>query len=85
MELEIIHYIYKKDWFFNYNFLANLHCILNLQLHSKETGALGSSSYEQGSSWAVEVGSHMKVCPIIVENLNMDGQMVVEVCTGLLH
>lgn len=45
---------------------------------------LGSSNYEQGSSWAVEVGSHMKVCPIIVENLNMDGQMVVEVCTGLI-
>ncbi|RVW24565.1 Transcription factor EMB1444 [Vitis vinifera] len=48
------------------------------KLHSKETGVLGSSNYEQGSSWAVEVGSHMKVCPIIVENLNMDGQMVVE-------
>nr|GMD71108.1 transcription factor EMB1444-like isoform X2 [Ipomoea batatas] len=44
----------------------------------KEPGNQGPSSNEQGSSWAVEVGSNMKVCPIIVENLNMNGQMLVE-------
>ncbi|XP_075482223.1 transcription factor EMB1444-like isoform X1 [Primulina tabacum] len=35
-------------------------------------------SSEQGSSWAVEVGNNSKVCPIIVENINMHGQMLVE-------
>lgn len=42
---------------------------------------LGSSSYEQGSSWAMEVGGHLKVHSILVENLNKNGQMLVEVCT----
>ncbi|KAL8138993.1 hypothetical protein V2J09_004994 [Rumex salicifolius] len=36
------------------------------------------SSYEQGASWAVEVGGHMKICPIVVENLNMNGQLLIE-------
>lgn len=40
---------------------------------------LESSTYERGSSWAVEVGGNLKVCSIIVENLNKCGQMVVEV------
>nr|WCO08294.1 hypothetical protein [Suaeda aralocaspica] len=44
---------------------------------SSEMGVPGSG-YEQGSSWAVEVGGHMKICPIVVENLNMNGQMLVE-------
>ncbi|XP_019105342.2 transcription factor EMB1444 [Beta vulgaris subsp. vulgaris] len=44
---------------------------------SNEMGVLGSG-YEQGSSWAVEVGGHMKICPILVENLNMNGQMLIE-------
>lgn len=35
-------------------------------------------SSEQGSSWAVEVGNNSKVCPIIVENINMHGQMLIE-------
>ncbi|KZV32987.1 hypothetical protein F511_01498 [Dorcoceras hygrometricum] len=35
-------------------------------------------SSEQGSSWAVEVGSNSKVYPIIVENINVHGQMLVE-------
>ncbi|XP_074316675.1 transcription factor EMB1444-like [Silene latifolia] len=42
-----------------------------------EMGVLGSG-YEQGSSWAVEVGGHMKICPILVENLSMNGQMLIE-------
>uniref|UniRef100_A0A6N2KXG1 BHLH domain-containing protein n=1 Tax=Salix viminalis TaxID=40686 RepID=A0A6N2KXG1_SALVM len=45
------------------------------KMHQKETDA---SNYEQGSSWAVEVGSHLKVSSIIVENLNKNGQMLVE-------
>lgn len=67
-----------------WNLELSYYFLANFQLHSKETGGLSSSSYEQGSTWAVEVGSHMKVCPIIVENLNMEGQMIVEVCTGLI-
>ncbi|XP_073015994.1 LOW QUALITY PROTEIN: transcription factor EMB1444-like [Primulina eburnea] len=35
-------------------------------------------SSEQGSSWAMEVGNNSKVFPIIVENINMHGQMLVE-------
>ncbi|KAA8550771.1 hypothetical protein F0562_002455 [Nyssa sinensis] len=48
------------------------------KLHDKETGIQRLFSYEQGSSWALEVGSHLKVCPIMVENIKMDGQMLVE-------
>ncbi|VFQ59701.1 unnamed protein product [Cuscuta campestris] len=33
---------------------------------------------EKGSSWAVEVGSDLRVCPIIVENLSTNGHMIVE-------
>ncbi|XP_074283820.1 transcription factor LHW-like [Silene latifolia] len=40
--------------------------------------AVLGSGYEQGSSWAVEVGGHMKICLILVENLNMNGQMLIE-------
>uniref|UniRef100_A0A2P2KKC1 BHLH domain-containing protein n=1 Tax=Rhizophora mucronata TaxID=61149 RepID=A0A2P2KKC1_RHIMU len=41
-------------------------------------------SYDQGSSCAVEVGGHMKVSSIIVENLNKNGQMLVEVTTDVM-
>ncbi|XP_022769538.1 transcription factor EMB1444-like [Durio zibethinus] len=47
-------------------------------MHHKGAGMLGSSNYEHGSSWAVEVGSHLKVCSIVVENINKNGQMLVE-------
>lgn len=53
--------------------------LLNTQLCHKETSVLESSTFERGSSWAVEVGGNLKVCSIIVENLNKCGQMVVEV------
>ncbi|KAJ8440796.1 hypothetical protein Cgig2_000684 [Carnegiea gigantea] len=36
------------------------------------------SGCEQGSSWAVEVGGHMKICPIVVKNLSVNGQMLIE-------
>ncbi|KAL3849950.1 hypothetical protein ACJIZ3_011832 [Penstemon smallii] len=49
------------------------------KLLDKETGMRRFSSREQGSSWAVEVGNNSKVCPIIVENINMNGQMLVEI------
>ncbi|KAL9227585.1 hypothetical protein vseg_003258 [Gypsophila vaccaria] len=42
-----------------------------------ETGVQGSGD-EQGSSWAVEVGGHMKICPIIVKDFNINGQMLIE-------
>ncbi|KAE8685539.1 hypothetical protein F3Y22_tig00111096pilonHSYRG00168 [Hibiscus syriacus] len=47
-------------------------------MHHKGAGSLVSSNYDQGSSWAVEVGSHLKVCSIVVENINKNGQMLVE-------
>lgn len=52
-------------------------------MHQRGTGIQGSS-YEPGSSWAVEMGSHLKVCSIVVENLNKNGQMLLEVCVGHL-
>lgn len=37
------------------------------------------SKEKQGSSWAMEVGGdNMKLCPIIVENIGVNGQMLVE-------
>ncbi|CAA0823976.1 Transcription factor EMB1444 [Striga hermonthica] len=48
------------------------------KLLAKETGIRRFSCRDQGSSWAVELGNSHKVCPIIVENINMNGQMLVE-------
>ncbi|CAB4321850.1 unnamed protein product [Prunus armeniaca] len=56
------------------------------KLCHKEASMLGSSNYERGSSWAVEVGGNLKVCSIMVENLNKNGQMVVEMmCEECSH
>ena len=46
-----------------------------VQLHHMEKDSPG----QQGSSWAMEVGGHLKVSSILVENLNQNGQMFVEV------
>lgn len=57
-----------------------------LKLLGKETGVQRPSSHEQGSSWVMEVGNQVKVCPIIVENIGTDGQMLVEmVCDECVH
>ncbi|KAK4281255.1 hypothetical protein QN277_012775 [Acacia crassicarpa] len=60
-----------------------------LQVHRMEADVLGSSGYEQGSSWAMEVGGHLKVHSILVENLNKNGQMLIEMlceeCTHFLE
>ncbi|KAK6164473.1 hypothetical protein DH2020_001337 [Rehmannia glutinosa] len=55
-----------------------LHKCSASKLLDKDTGMRRFSCREQGSSWAVEVGNNQKVCPIIVENINMNGQMLVE-------
>ncbi|XP_020231514.1 transcription factor bHLH155 isoform X1 [Cajanus cajan] len=56
------------------------------KLHHMEKDNLGSSSYQQGSSWAMEVGGHLKVRSILVENLNKNGQMLVEMlCEECSH
>ncbi|KAL0383605.1 UNVERIFIED_CONTAM: Transcription factor [Sesamum calycinum] len=55
-----------------------LHKCSASKLLDKDTGMRRFSSCEQGSSWAVEVGNNQKVCPIIVENISMNGQMLVE-------
>lgn len=57
--------------------------MLVFQFLDKDTGMRKFSRSEQGSSWAVEVGNDQKVCPIIVENINMNGQMLVEVIETL--
>ncbi|KAL4571987.1 hypothetical protein LXL04_018755 [Taraxacum kok-saghyz] len=50
------------------------------KLLGKESGLqlLGSRGHIQGSSWAMEVGNDLKLCPIIVENIGVNGQMLVE-------
>lgn len=55
-----------------------LHKCSASKLLDKDTGMRKFSRNEQGSSWAMEVGNKQKVCPIIVENINMNGQMLVE-------
>ncbi|ESW34523.1 hypothetical protein PHAVU_001G159600 [Phaseolus vulgaris] len=56
------------------------------KLHHMEADILGSSSYEQGSSWAMEVGGHLKVHSVLVENLSKNGQMLVEMlCEECSH
>lgn len=56
------------------------------KLRHTEPDVLGSSSNEQGSSWAVEVGSHLKVYSIMVENLSKKGQLLVEMmCEDCSH
>ncbi|KAL2540682.1 Transcription factor bHLH [Abeliophyllum distichum] len=55
------------------------------KLLDKDMG-IGSSCNEQGSSWAVEVGNNPKACPIVVENINMNGQMMVKmICEEHSH
>lgn len=54
-----------------------------LQLHHMETDIVGSSSCEQGSSWAVEVGGDLKVHSILVENLSKKGHLLIEVCISM--
>ncbi|CAK9150020.1 unnamed protein product [Ilex paraguariensis] len=56
------------------------------KLLDKETGIRASSSNGQGSSWAVEVGSPLKVCPIMVENIYTNGLMLIEMlCEECSH
>ncbi|KAJ0947998.1 putative transcription factor bHLH family [Helianthus annuus] len=57
-----------------------------LKLLSNKNGIQGSSNHEQGSSWAMEVGNNMKVCPVTVENIGTNGQMLVEMtCEEDVH
>ncbi|KAL9168810.1 hypothetical protein ABFS82_04G039700 [Erythranthe guttata] len=66
-----------------------LHKCSASELLDKDTGMRRFSCLEQGSSWAVEVGNNQKVYPIIVENINMNGHMLVEMlceeCTMFLE
>ncbi|XP_047156337.1 transcription factor EMB1444-like isoform X1 [Vigna umbellata] len=56
------------------------------KLQHMEKDINGSSSHQQGSSWAMEVGGHLKVRSILVENLNKNGQMLVEMlCEECSH
>ncbi|KAI3829754.1 hypothetical protein L1987_03882 [Smallanthus sonchifolius] len=57
-----------------------------LKLLGSKTRIQGPSNYEPGSSWAMEVGNHMKVCPVTVENIGTNGQMLVEMmCEESVH
>lgn len=54
-----------------------------MQLIGQETGVVLKDNSMNGGSggttWAFEVGSQTMVCPIIVEDLNPPGQMLIEV------
>lgn len=86
---------FSKCWFAPYNnftmrtlyyiLLYYLHFLIlptTAQLHHMENDIHGSSDYQQqqGSSWAMEVGGHLKIHSVLVENLSKNGQMLVEVC-----
>ncbi|MCI00163.1 transcription factor bHLH155-like, partial [Trifolium medium] len=43
----------------------------------------GPSGYQQGSSWAMEVGGHLKVHSILVESHGKNGQMLVEIAEAI--
>lgn len=58
------------------------------KLHHMEKDIHGSSDYQQqqGSSWAMEVGGHLKIHSVLVENLSKNGQMLVEMlCEECSH
>ncbi|KAK9057378.1 hypothetical protein SSX86_022213 [Deinandra increscens subsp. villosa] len=55
-----------------------------VRLYGNKTGIQGPSVHEQGSSWVMEVGNSMDVCPVTVENIGTNGQMLVEMmCEGV--
>ncbi|CAA2934052.1 transcription factor EMB1444-like isoform X1 [Olea europaea subsp. europaea] len=55
------------------------------KLLDKDMG-IGSSCNDQGLSWAMEVGNNPKAFPIVVENINMNGQMLVKmICEEHSH
>lgn len=41
-------------------------------------------NHQDGTSWAVELGSEQHVCPIIVKDLDHPGHMLIEVCSALM-
>ncbi|KAF5191174.1 basic helix loop helix (bHLH) DNA-binding superfamily protein, partial [Thalictrum thalictroides] len=48
------------------------------KFRDKKMSLLGSCSHEHGSSWALDVEGQAEICPLVVENLNIDGQILVE-------
>ncbi|KAG7591097.1 Pentatricopeptide repeat, partial [Arabidopsis thaliana x Arabidopsis arenosa] len=57
------------------------------KMQHKDNGTLGSSSTstEQGSSWAVEIGGHLQVCSIMVENLDKGVMLIEMLCEECSH
>ncbi|XP_052169901.1 transcription factor bHLH155-like isoform X2 [Diospyros lotus] len=56
------------------------------KLLSPEPVVRGLPIHDQGSTWAVELGSHLNFCPIMIENVNMNGQMLIEMmCEDCSH
>ncbi|KAE9460620.1 hypothetical protein C3L33_07418, partial [Rhododendron williamsianum] len=55
------------------------------KVHEKKTVLRGLPTYDHGSTWAVEVGSVVTVCPIMVENINKNGQMLIEMLCECSH
>ncbi|KAF7120231.1 hypothetical protein RHSIM_Rhsim13G0033700 [Rhododendron simsii] len=56
------------------------------KVHDNKTVLRGLPTYDHGSTWAVEVGSVVTVCPIMVENINKSGQMLIEMlCDKCSH
>ncbi|XP_068645857.1 transcription factor EMB1444 [Aristolochia californica] len=48
------------------------------KLFDKGSYFLGNCNSERGASWVVEVGGQSKASPIIIENMDMNGQMLIE-------
>ncbi|KAF9605622.1 hypothetical protein IFM89_017965 [Coptis chinensis] len=59
------------------------------KVRDNKVSLLGSCSHDHGSSWALDVGGQAERCPLVVENLSVDGQMLVEMlceeCSSFLE
>lgn len=61
---------------------------MDVQMIGDESGVVlkdTSSGSGMGATWAFEAGGQTMVCPILVEDLNPPGQMLVEVKSLCIH
>ncbi|KAG6468806.1 hypothetical protein ZIOFF_073499 [Zingiber officinale] len=49
-----------------------------MQISDEEGGLLMKDNFEDGATWAFEVGTQPMICPIVVEDLNPPRQLLVE-------
>ncbi|RVW33750.1 Transcription factor LHW [Vitis vinifera] len=60
--------------------LAGSHSVIVLKVASQKSWRASENkcSHQNGTSWAFELGSELKVCPIVVKDLECPGHMLIE-------